>query len=452
MRRRAQSTFVRPSLRHPARLVPLAFLGVAAVGTGLLSLPISREGSDAAEPITALFTAVSAVCVTGLVTVDTGTYWSGFGEVVIAALMQVGGFGIMTMASLLGLIVSGRMRLSDKLVTATETKMLGLGDVRKVVVRVALVAICVETVVAVILGLQFRFSYDYAPAKAAWYGIFHAVAAFNSGGFALYSDSLESFVTDPVVILPVTIASLVGGIGFPVVVELIRRTFKPSKWSIHTKITVLGTGVLLAAGFVFYLAIEWNNAKTLGPLDIQHKIQAAFFSAAMPRSAGFNAVPTGDLRPETWAVTDILMFIGGGSAGTAGGIKVATFFLLAFVIWAEVRGEPDVSVFGRRIPHSTQRQALTVALMGVAAVACGTIALLFASDAPFDQLLFEVTSAFGTAGLSTGLTGDLNNAGQIVIIVLMFAGRVGTVAVATALALRVRHRRFRFPEERPIVG
>lgn len=439
-------------MRHPARLVPLAFLAVIAVGTALLLLPIAREGSQAPTVITALFTSTSAVSITGLASVDTPSYWSWFGEAVIAVLMQVGGFGIMTMASLLALVVSGRLRLTDRIATAAETKILGLGDVRKVVVRVAVIALCVESVVAIVLGLQFRYEYGYPVGKAIWHGIFHAVAAFNSGGFALYPDSLERFVTDAGVILPITIASLIGGIGFPVIVEVIRKTLKPSKWSLHSKITVLGTGVLLLIGFVFYLVIEWDNDRTLGEFGIWHKIQAAFVSAAMPRSAGFNAVPTGDLKAETWAVTDVLMFIGGGSAGTAGGIKVATFFLLAFVIWAEVRGEPDVSAFGRRIPHSTQRQALTVALLGVAAVAAGTIALMFTTDASFDRLLFEVTSAFGTSGLSTGLTPELDTAGQLVIIVLMYTGRVGTVAVATALALKIRGRRYRYAEERPIVG
>jgi trk system potassium uptake protein TrkH len=432
--------------------VPLAFLTAVAIGTLLLCLPIARAGDGSAPFITALFTAMSAVCVTGLVLVDTATYWSGFGEVVLLVMMQIGGFGIMTLASLLGLVVAGRLRLSDRLATQAETKVLGLGDVRRVLTRVAMIAICVELVLAIILGLRFHYGYGFDVGKSIWHGIFHAVAAFNSAGFALYHDSLERFVTDPVITVPIMIASIIGGIGFPVVVELVRRTFRPSQWSIHTKITVFGTFVLLFVGFVAYVLIEWNNAKTLGGLSAPHKVQAAFFASAMPRSAGFNSIPIGDLRPETWAFTDILMFIGGGSAGTAGGIKVATFFLLAFVIWAEVRGEPDVSVFGRRIPTGTQRQALTVALLGVGAVAVGTISVLAVTDLPLDKVLFDVTSAFGTVGLSSGVTADLNTGGQLIMVLLMFTGRVGTVTVATALALRSRTRRFHYPEERPIVG
>lgn len=444
---------MRQTLRHPARLVPLAFLAVSLLGAMLLALPIARQGDGEAPLLTALFTSVSAVCVTGLTVVDTASYWSGFGEAILLILMQVGGFGIMTLASLLGLLVAGKLRLTDRLATQAETKMMmGIGDIRRVVTRVAIVALVVETVVAIILGIRFRFEYDYSVPKAIWHGVFHAVAAFNSGGFALYPNSLEGFVTDPLVTSPIMIATIIGGIGFPVVVELVRRTFKPREWTLHTKITMLGTAILLTVGFVTYLAIEWGNDKTLGPLDLGHKISAAFFSSAMARSTGFNTIPIGDLRPETWAVTDVLMFIGGGSAGTAGGIKVATFFLLAFVIWAEVRGEPDVSAFGRSIPTGTQRQALTVALLGVAGVACGTIALLMASDIELDRLVFDVASAFGTVGLSTGATNELGGPGQFILIVLMFTGRVGTVAVATALALRTRPRRFQYPQERPIVG
>lgn len=443
---------MRPILRHPARLVPLAFLAAIVAGTLLLSLPLARAGPDAAPPLTALFTAVSAVCVTGLVTVDTGAYWSGFGEAVIAALIQVGGFGIMTMATLLGLLIAGRLRLSERLIAQTETKSLGLGEVKAVVIRVGVISLAVEAVVALVLAARYRWSYDYGLGEAVWHGVFHSIAAFNNAGFGLEADSLEGFVGDPVIMLPIASAVIIGGIGFPVLTELLRRARRPASWSTHTKLTVGGTGVLLVAGFVAYLVGEWNNAKTLGPLSFGDKILAAFFSGVQPRTAGFNSLPVGDLNPETWIITDVLMFIGGGSAGTAGGIKVTTFLLLAFVIWAEIRGEPDVSVFGRTIAPSTQRQALTVALLGVGAVAGGTLAILFFDGHPLDRVLFEAVSAFATVGLSTGITAELSAPSQLVIIFLMYIGRVGTIAVAAALALRLRRRRYRYPEERPIVG
>ncbi|MGH8876076.1 MAG: TrkH family potassium uptake protein [Stackebrandtia sp.] len=430
----------------------MAFLLAITVGTILLVLPVSREGSDAAPVLTALFTAVSATCVTGLVTVDTESYWSGFGEVVITVLIQVGGFGIMTMASLLGLLVVGRMRLRGRLVAQAETKTLGLGGVRQIVVRIAIITIVVELVMAVILTGRFWLHYDYAFSDAVWHGIFHSVSAFNNAGFALYPDSLESFATDPLVTMPISVAVIIGGLGFPVVVELARKVARPSKWSVHTKITLLGTAILLVIGFVSFLALEWDNAKTLGPMAVIDKVQSAWFSGVMPRTAGFNSLPVADMNTETWAITDALMFIGGGSAGTAGGIKVATFFLLAFVIWAEIRGETQVPFFGRSLSSGVQRQAITVALLGVGIVASATVALLVLTDFPSDQVVFEVISAFATVGLSTGITADLPESAELVIIVLMYTGRVGTITVAAALALRTRHRRYRLPEERPIVG
>ncbi|GAA4906301.1 potassium uptake TrkH family protein [Stackebrandtia albiflava] len=439
-------------MRHPARVVPMVFLGAVLVGTALLLLPIARQGDAEAPVVTALFTATSAVCITGLAVVDTAGYWSWFGEGVIASLIQLGGFGIMTMASLLGLVVAGRLGLRERLVAQAENKTLGLGDVRQVMIRVAVMSISVELILAIILFARFRFAYDYEFGEAVWHGVFHSVSAFNNAGFALYPDSLEGFVTDPIVMLPIALAVIIGGIGSPVILELSRRMRHPSRWSVHTKLTILGTAILLPLGFVAYLVFEWNNPATMGPLGFGDKLSAAFFSSVMPRSAGYNAIPMGEVQPETQMITMALMFIGGGSASTAGGIKVTTFILLAFVIWAEIRGEPDVSVFGRTIPHAVQRQALTIALLGVAAVASGTVVLELTTEFPMNDVMFETVSAFGPVGLSTGITPDLPPVSQLVLVVLMFTGRVGTVAVGTALALRSRRRRFSYPEDRPIVG
>ncbi|CAM3383331.1 TrkH family potassium uptake protein [Stackebrandtia soli] len=443
---------MRHSITHPVRLVPLAFLIAALIGTGLLMLPISRAGDGAAPPLVALFTAVSAVCVTGLVIVDTVSYWSTFGEVVLVVLIQIGGFGIMTLASMLGLLAMGKLGLRHRLTAQLETKTLGLGDVGAVLKRVAILTFVVEATVGSIMTLRFLLYYGYDFGDALWHGLFHAVSAFNNAGFALYSDSVEGFVTDPLIMLPLAFAVIIGGIGFPVLLEVGRRMWRPVGWSVHTKLTLAGTAILLVLGFIAYLWLEWSNAGTIGNLSTGEKILASFFNAVMPRTAGFNAVPVGELNTQTLAVTDILMFIGGGSAGTAGGIKVTTFFLLAFVIWAEVRGEEDVTVGGRRIDTSVQRQALSVALLGVAAVAVGTLILLINTEIPLDDLVFEAISAFATVGLSTGITPELPLIGHLTLIVLMFAGRVGTFTVAAALAMRSRRRYYRYPTERPIVG
>ncbi|GAA1787806.1 TrkH family potassium uptake protein [Planosporangium flavigriseum] len=448
---------MRRTLRHPARIVPIAFLLAIGVGTGLLMLPAARAGvhppgADQPSPLTALFTAASAVCVTGLTVVDTATYWSTFGHVVIMALMQVGGYGIMTLATLLGLLVSRRLGLRTRLIAQAETRITDLSQLRRLLVRVAVLMLAFEVVIAVVLALRLRIGYRQDPGTALWHGAFHAVSAFNNGGFSLYPDNLLRFATDPWICLPIAIAVATGSLGFPVLFELAREFRTPARWSVHTRITVYGSLVLLAAGALAVLLFEWTNPATLGRFDVPGKILNAVFQGVMPRSGGFNTVDYGRMNPETLAVTDALMFIGAGSAGTGGGIKVTTFFLLAFVLLAEVRGDPDVVVGRRRIPVAAQRQALTIALFGVLLVFAGTLAVQAFTPHPPDRVLFEVLSAFGTVGLSTGITASLPPPAQLLLVILMFLGRVGTITVATGLALRERKVLYRHPEERPIVG
>lgn len=260
------------------------------------------------------------------------------------------------------------------------------------------------------------------------------------------------FAQDPMVLVPLMAAVVIGGIGFPVLHELIRSKRRPSMWSIHTKITLLGTVLLLAIGVAATLAYEWNNAGTLGPLDMGSKVLNAASHSVMSRTAGFSSIDIAAMTHESWAVTSALMFIGGGSAGTAGGIKLTTFLLLGFVVWSEIRGHRDVNVFGRRISQQVQRQALAVVLLALSAIGAGTLILLSVTEFSLDQVLFEVISAFATVGLSTGITAQLPPTAQVVIIVLMFVGRVGTITVATALALNRQPLPYRFAEERPIVG
>jgi trk system potassium uptake protein len=441
-----------PQLRHPAQYVVVGFAVAVTAGTVLLLLPISRTGPGGASLVEALFTATSAVCVTGLVVVDTPTYWSGFGQTVILALIQIGGFGIMTMASLMILLITRRMGLRSRLTAAAETKNLGIGDVRSVLVGVARVSIVVELATAAVLATRLATGYDEPVGRAAYLGVFHAVSAFNNAGFALYGDSLMQFTTDPWICLPIVAAVIVGGIGFPVLLELRRQLRRPRRWSMHTKLTLSMTGVLLVGGTMFMLASEWRNTETLQPLSLPGKLLAGFFHAVMPRTAGFNSLDVAEMNEATWLGTDVLMFIGGGSAGTAGGIKVTTFVLLLFVIYAEVRGEPSVNVFDRKVSDRVQRQAVTVALLSVAGVVGPTLLLLELTDFRLDEVFFEVVSAFATVGLSTGITADLPALGKIVLTILMFVGRLGPITLASALALRERGRLYELPEGRPIIG
>lgn len=432
----------------------MAFVCAIAAGTVLLMLPVCRAGPGSAPFMTALFTATSAITTSGMTAVDTATYWSGAGHVFLLALTQLGGFGITTLATLLSLVVSRRLGLRGRLMAGTETSTgLAHGDVRAVLVLAAVVMFAAEAVTATFVAVRLWSAYDVPFGRAVWEGVFNAVQAFNNSGFSLRSDGLLGFVGDWWICVPLTLGVIVGGIGVPVLHEIGRELRRPAAWSTHTRITVWGTVVLLAVGFVAVLALEWGNAGTLGPRDVAGKILAAFVQGTIPRSGGFNTVDFGAMNPDTTAIITGLMFIGGGSASTAGGIKVTTFFLLAYVIWTEVRGERDVVVGRRRIAESTQRQATTVALLGVATVAGGTLLLLgVTSDVPFDRALFEVMSAFSTAGLTTGVTAELSDSGRLVLIAMMFVGRVGTVAVASALALNTRQRKYRYPEERPIVG
>lgn len=437
---------------HPAQLIVLGFAGAVAATTALLSLPAATAGPHRAPLLVALFTATSAVCVTGLTVVDTAAYWSGLGQAVILMGVQVGGLGILTLASLLVLTVSRRLNLRGALAAMAETRAVGLGEVRRLLFGVTAFTVLFEAVATLVLALRFATAYDEPLPRAVYLGLFHGVAGFNSAGFALWSDNLIRFVTDPVVSLTVAAATVVGGLGFPVLIELAREWRVPRTWSLHSKLTLLVSAVLIVAGFAAVLALEWTNPCTLGPLGTPGKVLAALFTGVQPRSAGFNTLDVSALGEPTRLVHDALMFIGAGSAGTGGGVKVTTVAVLALAVWAEVRGRPDAQAFGRRIPDVAVRQALAVTVTGLAVLATAVFVLLAVAPHDLSQVLFEATSAFGTAGLSLGVSGQLPGPGQLVLVTLMFLGRVGPITLGIALVIHERGQLYRLPEERPIVG
>ncbi|MCP8884133.1 TrkH family potassium uptake protein [Devosia sp. XJ19-1] len=442
------------NVNHPTRLVPIAFMAAIAIGTALLMLPLSHEGPGYAPFLTALFTATSAVCVTGLIVVDTPVYWSTFGQVVILVLFQIGGFGIMAAATLLGLLAGRGFRLKDRLRTQVERSFFEMVDARSVLRLILLVTVTVEATLALALTLRLHFSYGQDWAVAAWHGLFHAVSAFNNAGFSTYSDSLIGFQNDWLFLMPIMLAIVFSSLGFPVIHELQTRatTDHGRPWTLHTKITLLGTAIFLVVGFVTVLAVEWNNPDTLGPMGLGGKLLNSAFQSVTTRTTGFNALDIGAFNDETLAVTYLLMFVGGGSAGTAGGIKITTFFVLAIVVWSEARGEREAALFGRRISTSIERQALSVVLLSLALISLGTMVILSVTEYPLVDVLFETISAFATVGLSTGITGQLPPVAELVLIVLMLIGRVGTITIATALALGRGRSALHYPEERPIVG
>lgn len=439
------------SVGHPAQLVVAGFAATILVGTLVLLMPFATAGPGNAPVWTALFSSVAAVTLGGMAIVDTATYWSPGGQVVILVLVQLGGLGIVTSASLLFLVVARRVGLRGRLAAQTELHTVDLGSTRKLLVAIIGFSLAFQAVTVVALTARLWLGTDRDFGEAAWNGLFHGVAAFNNAGLSIFADGLTSFASDPWVLGTIAIAVIAGGLGFPVWLELLRPS-RPVGLSLHTKLTLVTTAALLAFGTITVTAFEWRNPGTLGALSGLDRLTAGIFSGVMPRTAGFNVIDYGQAEPDTILVTEMLMFAGGGSGSVAGGIKVTTFALLFLIVWAEVRGDPEVTAFRRRIPTTVQRQALTIAVLAVNAVVIGTLLVMATNDIEFLDALFECIAAFTTAGLSTGVTPGLNGFGQGVLIVLMFLGRVGPLTLGVALVLRERERLYTHPEERPLVG
>jgi Trk-type K+ transport system membrane component len=444
--------------QSPARLALVVFALVIALFTALLSLPAATASGHRAPFADALFTAASAVCVTGLTVVDTATYWSGLGQVLIMIAIKVGGLGIITLASLLGLAVARRLGLRQRLIAASETKALRLADVRGLLRAVVIMSTSLELAIAVVLLPSFLAEGE-GVGSALYHSLFYGISSFNNAGFSLHEGGVERWAGDPFVLGPLAVGVFMGSLGFPVVLTVannLRRVDGVRRgrrgWNLHTRLTLATTTIVLVVAIVGFAAFEWTNPGTLGSMSVADRVLNSVFAGVMPRSGGFSAVPVQNMHETTWAFQDLLMFIGGGSASTAGGIKVTTLALLVLATVAEARGDRDVEAFGRRIPSGSLRLAVTVLLAGSTLVLVSTLALLAISGRTLDAVLFEAVSAFGTCGLSTGLSAELPDAGKYVLTALMFAGRTGTMTLAAALALRDRRRVVRLPEERPVVG
>lgn len=437
---------------HPAQLVVAGFAAVIALGTLALLMPFATAAPGNAPVQTALFSATACVTLGGMAVVDTATYWSPAGQGVILVLIQLGGLGIVTSASLLFLVVARRVGLRGRLAAQTELHTADLGGTRRLLAAIVGFTLAFQLAAVVVLTLRFWLGTERGLREAAWNGLFHGVAAFNNAGLSIFPGSLTEFSGDPIVLGTIMLAVIAGGLGFPVWLELLRGWRGPRAMSIHTKLTLVTTAALLVFGVTAMVLLEWDNPATLGALSGGDRVLAGVFSGVMPRTAGFNVIDYGQAQPDALLVTEMLMFAGGGSGSVAGGIKVTTFALLFLVVWAELRGDPDVTAFRRRIPAPVLRQALTIAVLAVNAIVIGTLAVMASNEIAFSDALFECVAAFTTAGLSTGVTGDLNGFGQAVLIVLMFLGRVGPLTLGVALVLRERERLYSHPEERPLVG
>jgi len=451
--------------RSPSRFALTVFTSLILVFTALFSLPAAAADGQRSELVDAFFTAVSTICVTGLTTVDVGAHWSPLGHAFILVGTQIGGIGVLTMASILGLVITRRLGLRQKLVAAGDTNPLRahagpidegqavrLSDTRGLLITVAASMLVIEGAAAVLLLPRLLIGGMHA-GEAVWQSVFLAAMSFTNTGFTLSSDGLGAFATDPYVLIVLMIATMLGAIGFPVIFSLRRTLFRPRRWSLHVKLTLSAFGLLWLGGWLVYLVLEWNNAASFGgDADFGQRLLQSAFLSTMTRSGGFATFDTGQLEQSSMLVTSMLMFVGGGSASTAGGIKVTTLAVLFLAAVAEARGQKGMEAFGKFIPSDVLRLAVAVTLWGATLVAVATTVLLWVTDDPVQYILFDVISAFATCGLSTGFTMDAPDGAQALIALVMFLGRIGTATFAAALAARQHVRLFKRPEERPIVG
>ncbi|MFF0989956.1 TrkH family potassium uptake protein [Kocuria nitroreducens] len=435
----------------PARLALIVFAVVVAAFSFLLWLPVSAAPGVDTSLEDAVFTATSAVTVTGLTTVPTGANWSFFGQFVIMVAMQIGGLGTLTMTSILALAVGRKLGLRSRLLTQEALNIGRLGEVGSLLQIIVLTSVSIEAVLAAVLTVGFLLEGEPV-LLALWQGVFYAISAFNNGGFVPNEAGLGPYTTAWLIVVPIALGVFIGSLGFPVVLVVRQVGLRFTRWNLNTKLTVATTTVLLVLAWIMYTAFEWSNPGTLQNLSVGEKIFNGFFSSVNMRSGGFALVDTNSELPQTLLMTDAMMFAGGGSASTAGGIKVTTLAVVFLAVLAEARGDRSVISFYRTIPEEALRIAISVIMMGatIVLVSCGF--LLAFSDAPLDRVLFEVISAYATCGLSVGLSAELPPEGKYVLAATMFVGRIGITTVAAALALRSRRRLYRYPEERPIIG
>ncbi|HKT56074.1 MAG TPA: potassium transporter TrkG [Microbacterium sp.] len=448
----------------PSRFAVIVFMTLIAIFTALLATPAASADHVATDFADALFTAVSTICVTGLATVDMGAHWSPFGHVLIYLGVNIGALGVLTMASILGLVISKRLGLRARLIAASdsnpmrahagpvnESQTVHLGEVGALLATVALSTLIIEAALAVLL-YPALLAGGVEPLVALWEAPYYAAMAFTNTGFTPNSEGLAPFTHDYYFLMLIMLGVFLGSIGFPVIRNLMIFRWHVRRWSLHTKLTLITTVLLFVLGGLVLLLLEASNPKTLGGEGAADTVFQSFFLSAMTRSGGFSTFDVGQLHGSSLVVGSMLMFVGGGSASTAGGIKVTTLAVLALAVVSEARGRSSVHAFGRRIPSDVLRVALSVVAWGATIVAVSTVTIAQLTQLPVEDVLFDVISAFGTVGLSTGVTAELDDPAKYVLAATMVMGRVGTVTLAAAVAATSRKRLFELPVERPIVG
>ncbi|WHH59523.1 TrkH family potassium uptake protein [Petroclostridium sp. X23] len=440
----------------PAQLIPIGFATVILIGAILLNLPIASRDGQSIGFINALFTATSAVCVTGLVVVDTYTHWTLFGQITILFLIQIGGLGFMTMATLFSLVLGRRIGLKERLLIAESLNQCSLEGMVRLTKQILLGTLLFEMSGAIILSIQFIG--EFGVANGIYKGIFHAISAFCNAGFDLMGEkekfsSLVSYVDNTMVNLTIMALIVIGGLGFSVWDDVYRvKRFKELR--LHTKLVLMVTAVLLITGFLFFALLEYNNPNTLQPLGVKGKFLATMFQSVTPRTAGFNTLPLPDLTNASKFFTIILMFIGGSPGSTAGGIKTATAGVLIFAIISVLKGSEDTNIFERRVNVQVVLRALAITVISLSIVVGTTVILSIFEQASFMEMFFEAVSAFGTVGLSLGITPSLSTVSKLAIIMTMFFGRVGVLTMALALTIKMKksNANYKYPEGKIMVG
>jgi trk system potassium uptake protein TrkH len=439
-----------PNLK-PTQILASGFALLIFIGAILLSLPVASKSGQSIGILNALFTATSAVCVTGLVVVDTFTQFSYFGQVVILMLIQIGGLGIMSMTTLVFLLMGKKIMLRERLVMQEALNQLTLAGVVKLTRYILVTALIFEGIGSLLLSL--RFIQIYGLSKGIYYSIFHAVSAFNSAGFDLMGNfrSLTQFVQDPLINIVIICLIVFGSLGFSVNYDIFStRSFK--KLGLHSKVVITTTLILILSAFIAFYFLENTNESTLASLTPTGKILASLFQAVTPRTCGFCTIDITQLRLPSKLVTIILMFIGASPGSTGGGIKTSTFALIMMMTYSLITSKEHVEVYQRRIPFDNIYKGVVIAVISIMLLILTFFILTLTENAGFIELLFEATSAFGTVGMTLGVTTKLTGIGKIIIMLTMYAGRVGPLTLAFALTRRKRTGLLKYPEERVLVG
>lgn len=435
----------------PSRKLILGFLLVIIVGVFLLMLPFSLKEGKSLSPLEALFTVVSAVCVTGLSVVDVAEVFSPVGDAILIAFIQIGGLGVMTFSSIVFLLAGQKMTLYTRILLKEERNANSVGEILNFVRLMLLTVFIIESIGAVILMHEFRKIMPYE--QAVYYGIFHSISAFCNAGFSLFSNNLENFRGNPVISLTISYLIILGGMGFAIINSFIMMIRKGvSRFTLTSKLAIQISMILTFGGAILFFLLEFSNSATLFPLPWSEKIIASIFQSVTLRTAGFNTIPLSNLRSATVFMACIWMLIGASPGSTGGGIKTTTLGVILFYVIGIIRGKEHVEIFNRRLDWDVMNKALALLVVSLSYIALVILLLLVIEPFSMEKIVFEVVSAFGTVGLTMGITPYLTVTSKLLIIVTMFIGRLGPMTIALALGEKKKKARVQYPKEDILIG